>query len=103
MDKKDVFGSPDAHDATAEWDKLVEESAQDHAEMFNIARTEVMNRRVGSKKVSPKEQLQEYEVIKGMAFDGDYRPGVEFLAAQDATLEEAVNWAFEMENKLRNA
>lgn len=94
---KEVFGSPDAHDATAEWDKLVEEAGQDHAEMFEIARTEVMNRQVGSKKVSAKDQLQEWEILRS-----EPSSLMEFFGNQDATLEEAINYAFNMEHKLRN-
>ena len=103
MGEKDVFGSPGAHDATAAFDEMVEEAGQEHAAMFKEAREKVLNRPLGSKKVSSQDQVQEYQIIKGMALEGNPQPGIDFLTAQDATLEEAINWGFEMESKLRRA
>lgn len=103
MGEKDVFGSPDAHDATAEFDQMAEEAGREHAEMYEEARTKILNRPLGSKKVSSQDQVREYEIIKGMALEGNPQPGLDFLTAQDATLEEAINWGFNMEHKLRNA
>ena len=99
----DVFGTPEANDATAEFDRIVDDAGRDHAEMIEIARTEVMNRRIGSKKVSPQDQMQEYGVIKSMALEGNIQPGIDFLTSQDATMEEAISYFTDMERKRRNA
>ena len=103
MAEKDTFGEPSANDATAEFDQMVDEAGREHAEMFEEARSKIMNRPLGSKKVSSQDQVREYEIIKGMALEGNPQPGIDFLTAQGATLEEAINWGFEMEHKLRNA
>ena len=97
MSKKDVFGSPDAHDATAEWDRDVEEASREHAEMFNLAKENVMNRQLGSKKVSRQDRLKEYELMRE-----DPAHLAQFLIDQRGTFEENVNSCFEMENLLRN-
>ncbi len=91
---KDVFGSPGAHDSTAEWDKLVEEAAQEHAEMFKVARDDILNRQVGSKRVPMQQRQDEWEIMR-------VTPVMltDFLKSQNATVEEAVNHIFEMEEK----
>ena len=98
MSERDVFGEPDANDATAEWDRTVEEAAREQAEMFKLAKTNVLNRQLGSKKVSGQDQLREYEMMRE-------EPAhlAQFLKDQGSTLEESINWAFDMENKLRRA
>lgn len=98
MSERDVFGEPDANDATAEWDRTVEEAGREQAEMFKLAKTNVLNRQLGSKKVSSQDQLREYEMMRE-------EPAhlAQFFKDQGSTLEESINYCFDMENKLRNA
>ncbi len=91
---KDVFGSPDANDPTSEWDKLVEEAGQDHAAMFKVAKDEILNRQLGSKKVPQAEQDMEWETLRVMA------PSlVQFFKDQNASVEDAINHVWAMEQK----
>ena len=98
MGERDVFGEPNANDATADWDRAVEEAAQEQKEMFGLAKENVLNRQLGSKKVPREDQLREYEMMRD-------EPAhlAQFFKDQGATLEEATNYCFDMENKLRNA
>lgn len=91
---RDIFGSPDAHDPTAEWDQLVEEAGQEHAEMFKIAKDDILNRQLGSKEVPTREREMEWEVLRVMP-----PTLVQFFKDQNASVEEAINYAFEMESK----
>ena len=96
MSERDVFGEPDANDATAEWDRTVEEAAREQAEMFKLAKTNVLNRQLGSKKVSGPEQLREYDLMRD-----DPTHLTQFLKDQGGTLEENINYCWGMESKLR--
>ena len=71
MPEKDVFGTPSANDATAEFDQMVDDAGREHAEMFEEARSKILNRPLGSKKVSSQDRVQEYQIIKGMALEGN--------------------------------
>ena len=96
MGERDVFGEPDSHDATAEWDRTVEEAAQEHAAMFREAKDNVLNRPLGSKKVSGPDQLREYEIMRD-----DPAHLTQFLKDQGGTLEENINYCWTQESKLR--
>jgi hypothetical protein len=71
--------------------------AQTYKDAIQSAKTEVVNRQLGSVKVSPKEQLREYEMMRESPAHLS-----QFFVDQGASLEEMVNYCFEMESKLRN-
>lgn len=97
MSERDVFGEPDANDATAEWDRTVEEASQENNEMWKLAKTNVLNRQLGSKRVPREDQLREYELMRD-------NPAhlTQFLVDQGGTTEEDQNYCFDMEHKRRN-
>ena len=90
---KDVFGSPHAKDVVAEDDSLVEELAREQASLMDELIKE-RPRKVGSKPVPKAEREMEWQasrLIKGAL--------TQFFVDQEATVEEMIDYATEMEKK----
>ena len=85
------FGTPDANDATAMHEKTVREAAEYVAGLDEAVKAEVLNRDLGSVKISPQQRKQEWELMK----DNPEHLS-QFFTDQKATVEQMVKYAKDM-------
>ena len=88
------FGTPDAHDATSQHEKTVQEAGEYAASLDEAVKEDILNRPLGSVKVSPKDRMAEYEAMRD---NPDHL--AQFFTDQNATVEQAIQYAKEMEAK----
>lgn len=60
----DEFGTPDAHDATAMSERAVIEAAKADVSLDKAVKESLINRPLGSVKISPQQQRQEFDSMK---------------------------------------
>ena len=58
------FGTPDAHDPTSMGERSVIESAEADVSLDKDVKESLVNRPLGSVKVSPQQQKQEFDAMK---------------------------------------
>ena len=90
----DEFGTPGANDATSQHEKTVREAGQYAADLDKAVKEDVLNRPLGSVKVSPEQRKQEYELMRD-----NPQHLAHFFQDQGATVEQAITYAKEMEAK----
>jgi hypothetical protein len=88
------FGTPEAKDATAQHEKTVREAAEYAAGLDKAVKEDVLNRPLGSVKVSPEQRRQEYDLMRE-----NPEHLAQFFTDQSATVEQMVQYAKEMEAK----
>ncbi len=59
----DEFGTPDARDATSMSEKTVQEAAEYAASLDQAVKEDLLNRPLGSVKVSPEQRKQEWALM----------------------------------------
>ncbi len=85
------FGIPDARDATSQHEKTVMEAAEYIADLDRAVKDDILNRPLGSVKVSPEQRKQEWELMKD-----NPEHLAKFLVDNKATVEQAIKYAKEM-------
>lgn len=90
---KDVFGSPNIGDAVARDEQTVQEAAQYGVDLDNVVK-EMSPRSLGSVKVSPEDRAAEYEQMRDTP-----EHLAQFFQDQNATVEQMIQYAKNMENK----
>jgi hypothetical protein len=90
----DDFGTPEANDATSIHEKTVVEAGQYAAELDKAVREDILNRSLGSVKVSPEQRREEYALMRE-----NPEHLAQFFTDQKATVEQMVKYAKEMESK----
>ena len=93
------FGTPDAHDATSLSERAVIESAQADVSLDKAVKEDLLNRPLGSVKISPQERKTEYELMKQAADLGDTEPFLAFFSDQNATEEQVIKYLKKMNEK----
>ena len=88
------FGTPEARDATAAHEKTVKEAGEYAASLDQAVKDDVMNRPLGSVKVTPEQRKQEYALMRD-----NPEHLAQFFQDQGATVEQMVKYAKEMEAK----
>ena len=88
------FGTPDARDATAQHEKTVREAGEYAASLDKAVKEDVLNRPLGSVKVTPEQRRQEYQLMRD-----NPQHLAQFFKDQGATVEQMVQYAKEMESK----
>lgn len=100
----EVFGDPERGDATARLDQIVESTARQFIKML-VSGSQVINRPVGSKVLSPTEKREEYvRVYKGNpeAFNQAYQQYVtQHGAIKGSRLYS--DWVVRMERETQDA
>lgn len=61
------WGQPTLQDSTGYWEGIINEVAQEHVDFLETAGPEVQNRPLGSKTISPEDQLSDYLVARNDA------------------------------------
>ena len=90
----DDFGTPNAQDATSQHEKTVQEAAEYAASLDKAVKEDLLNRPLGSVKVSPDQRKQEYTLMRD-----NPEHLAQFLVDNKATVEQAIKYAKEMESK----
>ncbi len=88
------FGTPDAHDATAQHEKTVREAGEYAASLDKAVKEDILNRPLGSVKVTPEQRRQEYDLMRD-----NPEHLAQFFQDQSATVEQMVQYSTEMEEK----
>ena len=89
----DDFGTPEARDATAMHEKTVKEAGEYAASLDQSVKDDILNRPLGSVKVSPEQRKQEYALMRD-----NPEHLAQFFTDQSATVEQMVKYAKEMES-----
>ncbi len=87
----DDFGTPSANDATSMHEKTVREAGQYAADLDTAVKDDILNRPLGSVKVTPEQRRQEWEAMKD-----NPEHLAQFFTDQSATVEQMVKYAKEM-------
>ncbi len=87
----DEFGTPDANDATARNEKTVTEAAKYIVDLGEEAKSEVQNRDLGSVKISPQQQRQEFDAMKDST-----EHMAKFFTDNKMTVEETIQYLTKM-------
>ena len=87
----DDFGTPNAQDATSQHEKTVQEAAEYAASLDKAVKEDVLNRPLGSVKVTPEQRKQEWELMKD-----NPEHLAQFYVDQKATVEQMIKHAKEM-------
>jgi hypothetical protein len=87
----DDFGTPSANDVTAMHEKTVREAGEYAASLDIAVKENVQNRDLGSVKVSPQQQKQEWDVMKD-----NPEHLAQFFVDQKATVEEMLQYLKKM-------
>ncbi len=90
----DDFGTPEARDATSQHEKTIMEAGEYAASLDKDVKENVLNRSLGSVKVSPEQRKQEYALMRD-----NPEHLAQFFKDQGATVEQMVKYAKEMEAK----
>jgi hypothetical protein len=90
----DEFGTPKARDATAMHERTVMEAGQYAADLDKDVKDDLLNRPLGSVKVTPEQQRQEWELMKD-----NPEHLAQFFTDNKATVEQAIKYAKEMGSK----
>ncbi len=90
----DDFGTHEARDATARSEQTVKEAGEYAASLDQAVKDDVLNRPLGSVKVSLEQRKQEYDLMRD-----NPEHLAQFLVDQKATVEQMVKYAKEMEAK----
>ncbi len=85
------FGEPDARDATSMHEKTVQEAGQYAASLDEAVKEDILNRPLGSIKVSPEQREQEWAL---MVDNPEHL--AQFYVDNKATVEQMVKHAKEM-------
>ena len=85
------FGTPEARDATSMHEKTVQEAAEYAASLDKAVKEDLLNRPLGSAKVSPEQRKQEWELMKD-----NPEHLAQYLVDNKATVEQAIKYAKEM-------
>ena len=88
------FGTPDAHDATSVSERAVIEAAKGDVALDKAVKESLLNRPLGSVKVTPEQRRQEYDLMRD-----NPEHLAQFFQDQSATVEQMVQYAKEMELK----
>ena len=86
----DEFGTPSANDATSMHEKTVREAAEYAASLDEAVKENILPRDLGSVKVSPEQQRQEWELMKD-----NPEHLAQFFTDQKATVEQMIKYAKE--------
>ena len=89
----DEFGTPEAPDATAMHEKTVQEAGEYAASLDKAVKEDLLNRPLGSVKVTPEQRKQEWTVNFQAAEAGDPSLMAKFFTDQKATVEQMVKYA----------
>ena len=95
----DEFGTPDAHDATSLGERAVMEAAEADVSLDKAVKDSLLNRPLGSVKISPQDRKTEYDLMKQAADLGDTEPFLAFFKDQNATEEQVIQYLKKMEAK----
>ncbi len=87
----DEFGTPNARDATSMHERTVMEAGQYAADLDQAVKEDLLNRPLGSVKVSPEQRRQEWELMRD-----NPEHLAQFFTDQSATVEQMVKYAKEM-------
>ena len=90
----DDFGTPNARDATSMHEKTVMEAGQYAAELDKAVKEDILNRPLGSVKVSPEQRREEYALMRE-----NPEHLAQFFTDQGATVEQMIQYGTEMESK----
>ena len=90
----DEFGTPEARDATAMHEKTVQEAGEYAASLDKAVKEDLLNRPLGSVKVTPEQRKQEYALMRD-----NPEHLAQYLQDNKATVEQAIQWATEMERR----
>ncbi|KKM62343.1 hypothetical protein LCGC14_1522640 [marine sediment metagenome] len=88
------FGTPSAQDATAMHEKTVREAGEYAAELDKAVKEDILNRPLGSVKVSPEQRREEYALMRD-----NPEHLAQFFTDQNATVEQMIQYGKEMESK----
>ena len=88
------FGTPKANDATAQHEKTVQEVGEYAASLDQTVKDDVSNRPLGSVKVSPQQELDEWNVMKD-----DVNHLTQFLVDNKMTWEQGIQYLKKMNAK----
>ncbi len=88
------FGTPDALDATSQHEKTVQEAGEYAASLDQAVKEEVLNRPLGSVKISPADRQREYEMMRDSP-----EHLAQFFVDTKATVEQMVQYAKAQEKK----
>ena len=92
----DEFGTPDAHDATSVSERAVIEAAQADVSLDKAVKESLLNRPLGSVKVSSQDRKTEFDLMKQAAELGDVEPFLTFFSDQNATEEQVIQYLKKM-------
>lgn len=92
----DKFGAPDAHDATSQHEKTVQEAGEYAASLDQAVKDDILNRPLGSVKVSPQDERSEWAMNFQAAEAGDPSLMAKFFVDQKMTTEQAIRYAKKM-------
>ncbi len=87
----DEFGTPDAHDATALSERAVIEAANADVSLDKSVKESLTNRPLGSVKISPQQQKQEFDSMKD-----DDQHLAQFFVDNKMTVEQTVQYLTKM-------
>ena len=87
-----TYGTPDANDGTARFERVINRSRDRYAEIFKQAVERVAPRALGSKPVPLSEQKLEWELLRN-----DPAALQQFFESQSVGLESALSYAEKME------
>lgn len=88
------FGTPDAHDATSQHEKTVREAGEYAASLDQAVKDDVLNRPLGSVKVSPADRQREYDTMRN-----NPEHLAQFYVDSKATVEQMIQHAKLMEQR----
>lgn len=86
----DEFGTPKARDATSMHERTVMEAGQYAADLDRAVKENILPRDLGSVKVTPEQQRQEWELMKD-----NPEHLAQFFTDQKATVEQMIKYAKE--------
>ncbi len=89
----DEFGTPEARDATAMHEKTVQEAAEYAASLDQAVKEDLLNRPLGSVKVTPEQRKQEWEINLQAAEAGDPSLLAKYYVDNKATVEQMIKHA----------
>ena len=85
------FGTPDAHDATSIAEKAVIEAAEADVSLDKSVKESLINRPLGSVKISPQQQKQEFDSMKD-----DEGHLTQFFVDNKMTVEQTIQYLTKM-------
>ncbi len=87
----DDFGTPEARDATSMHEKTVQEAGEYAASLDKAVKEDILNRPLGSVKVTPEQRKQEWILMKD-----NPEHLAQFYVDNKATVEQMIKHAKEM-------